>query len=66
MDRPPAEQPEDAIDRDLLLTNVMIYWLTGTAGSAAHTYYERFNDPAMWAPRSAPSVRPRWPSSPPT
>jgi microsomal epoxide hydrolase len=32
--------PEDAIDRDLMLTIVSIYWLTGTAGSAAHFYYE--------------------------
>ncbi|WP_326551890.1 epoxide hydrolase family protein [Micromonospora sp. NBC_01813] len=32
--------PEDAIDRDLLLTNVMLYWLTGTAGSSAQLYYE--------------------------
>ncbi|TQK50066.1 pimeloyl-ACP methyl ester carboxylesterase [Streptomyces sp. SLBN-118] len=35
-----AELPEDAIDRDTLLTNVMLYWLTGTAGSAARMYYE--------------------------
>ncbi|MGH3662381.1 MAG: epoxide hydrolase family protein [Micromonosporaceae bacterium] len=32
--------PEDAIDRDLLLTNVSIYWLTGAAGSSAQFYYE--------------------------
>lgn len=32
--------PEDAISRDLLLTNVMIYWLTRTAGSSAQLYYE--------------------------
>ncbi|HEU4325534.1 MAG TPA: epoxide hydrolase [Roseiflexaceae bacterium] len=30
----------DVLDRDLLLTNVMIYWLTGTAGSAARFYKE--------------------------
>jgi pimeloyl-ACP methyl ester carboxylesterase len=35
-----APLPEDAIDRDTLLTNVMLYWLTGTAGSAARMYYE--------------------------
>jgi pimeloyl-ACP methyl ester carboxylesterase len=34
------ELPEDAVDRDHLLTNVMIYWLTGTAGSSANLYYE--------------------------
>ena len=27
---PAADLPEDAVDRDLLLTNVMVYWLTGT------------------------------------
>jgi hypothetical protein len=27
--------PEVAVDRDQLLTNVMLYWLTGTAGSSA-------------------------------
>jgi epoxide hydrolase len=32
--------PEDAVDRDALLTNVMLYWLTGTAGSSAALYYE--------------------------
>jgi pimeloyl-ACP methyl ester carboxylesterase len=35
-----AELPEDAVDRDHLLTNVMLYWLTGTAGSAGNLYYE--------------------------
>ncbi|TQS39735.1 epoxide hydrolase family protein [Cryptosporangium phraense] len=28
------------VDRDRLLTNVMLYWLTGTAGSSANLYYE--------------------------
>jgi len=32
--------PEDAVDRDDLLTNVMLYWLTNTAGSSARLYYE--------------------------
>ncbi len=35
-----SEVPEDAVDRDQMLTNVMLYWLTGTAGSAANLYYE--------------------------
>jgi len=33
--------PDSVIDRDTLLTNVMVYWLTGTAGSSARIYYER-------------------------
>ncbi|WP_020578761.1 epoxide hydrolase family protein [Actinopolymorpha alba] len=37
---PAAELPEDAIDRDQILTDVSVYWLTGTAGSAARIYYE--------------------------
>ena len=35
-----TERPEDAVDRDRLLTNVMLYWLTGTAGSSGRLYYE--------------------------
>ena len=53
---PAAKLPEDAVDRDQILTDVSIYWFTGTAGSAAHTYYERFNDPAMWIPKDRGTV----------
>ncbi|OKJ48535.1 epoxide hydrolase [Streptomyces sp. CB02009] len=35
-----TDLPEDAVDRDRLLTNVTIYWLTATAGSSAQFYYE--------------------------
>ena len=35
-----ANVPEDSVDRDQLLTNVMVYWLTGTAASAARLYRE--------------------------
>ena len=41
---PAAELPEDAVDRDRLLTNVSLYWFTGTARSSANSYYERFHD----------------------
>lgn len=37
--------PDSSIDRDHLLTNVMLYWLTRTAGSAARLYYERAHAP---------------------
>jgi pimeloyl-ACP methyl ester carboxylesterase len=37
---PAAELPEDAVDRDRLLTDISIYWLTETAGSSARLYYE--------------------------
>ncbi|GIH68563.1 epoxide hydrolase family protein [Sphaerimonospora thailandensis] len=35
--------PEDSIDRDRILTDVSLYWLTGTAGSAAQIYYEEIS-----------------------
>jgi epoxide hydrolase len=35
-----TDSPDDAVDRDQLLTNVTVYWLTGTAGSSARLYYE--------------------------
>ncbi|MDA3649879.1 epoxide hydrolase [Saccharopolyspora indica] len=35
--------PEDSIDRDRILTDVTLYWLTGTAASAAQIYYEEIS-----------------------
>ncbi|MFD0900324.1 epoxide hydrolase family protein [Actinomadura sediminis] len=35
-----AGVPEDAVDRDQMLTNASIYWFTRTIGSSAHFYYE--------------------------
>ncbi|MGW5878687.1 epoxide hydrolase family protein [Nocardiopsis terrae] len=35
--------PEDSLDRDRMLTCVSLYWLTGTAGSAAQIYYEEIS-----------------------
>ncbi|TYB58332.1 epoxide hydrolase [Nonomuraea sp. PA05] len=37
---PARDLPEDAVDRDELLTDVSIYWFTGTAASAARLYKE--------------------------
>jgi microsomal epoxide hydrolase len=37
------ELPEEAVDRDRLLTNISIYWFTKTAGSSARLYYETFH-----------------------
>lgn len=37
---PAAELPEDAVDRNQLLTNVSLYWFTRTGASSAHLYYE--------------------------
>ncbi|MFE3259076.1 epoxide hydrolase family protein [Nocardia sp. NPDC059091] len=36
---PRGVDPDKIIDRDRLLTTVMLYWLTGTAGSAAYVGY---------------------------
>jgi len=52
---PAAELPEDAVDRDLLLTDVSIYWLTRTAGSAARIYRE---DAAGWGQAAQRSAAP--------
>jgi epoxide hydrolase len=35
-----ATTPDELIGRDPLLTNATIYWLTGTAGTSTHLYYE--------------------------
>ncbi|MGH8915775.1 MAG: epoxide hydrolase family protein [Acidimicrobiia bacterium] len=35
--------PEEAVDRDAMITQVMFYWLTNTAGSAARLYYENMH-----------------------
>jgi hypothetical protein len=37
---PTAALPEDAVNRDQLLTNVSLYWFTGTGASAAHFLYD--------------------------
>ncbi|MFF7356515.1 MULTISPECIES: epoxide hydrolase family protein [Streptomyces] len=54
-----AELPEEAVDRDRLLTNVMLYWLTGTAGSSGRIYYERAHTGGdrAWQP-AEPSTAP--------
>lgn len=38
--------PDDAVNRDQLLTNVTVYWLTGTAGSSSRLFKETARDPA--------------------
>lgn len=35
-----ATTPDDVVERDRLLTNVSIYWFTGTAGSSTQMHYE--------------------------
>jgi pimeloyl-ACP methyl ester carboxylesterase len=45
---PEKQLPEDAIDRDRLLTNVSLYWFTGSGASAAHFIYESFHAELDW------------------
>ncbi|HEV2254164.1 MAG TPA: epoxide hydrolase [Streptosporangiaceae bacterium] len=45
-----------AVDRDQLLTNISVYWLTRTAGSSARLYYEAARSGSLGAP--APSTVP--------
>jgi epoxide hydrolase len=52
---PAAELPEDAVDRDRMLTDVTIYWLTATAGSSARLYYEGARS---WGQANEPSAVP--------
>ncbi len=58
-----TDAPEDAVDRDALLTNVMTYWLNGTAGSSARYYRDGAEnwgepDPASTVP-TAVAVTPQ-------
>jgi epoxide hydrolase len=56
-----VKTPEDLIDRDTLLTNATIYWLTGTAASSAHLY---FDSGAYLARLFTPGERPAPPRVP--
>jgi len=47
--------PDDAVDRDQLLTNVSLYWFTNTGGSSAQFYWETAHAQDGW---SAPSPVP--------
>ena len=46
--------PENAVSRDTLLDNVMLYWLPGTGASSARLYWESFRDSDM-APIGVPT-----------
>src|SRR5258708_28855221 len=37
---PAAKLPEEAVDRDQMLTNISIFWFTGSGASAAHAVYD--------------------------
>ena len=50
------DRREGAVSRDRLLTNVMLYWLTATAGSSARLYWDAFHPPTP--PDTTPSTVP--------
>jgi epoxide hydrolase len=50
---PSRALPEDAVDRDQLLANVSLYWLTNTAGSSAQFYWESAHGTTGWSSPSA-------------
>jgi epoxide hydrolase len=52
---PSARLPEDAVHIDDLLTNVSIYWFTGTATSAARLLYESTHSEGWPAPPAVPT-----------
>lgn len=41
---------DSAIERDTVLTNIAIYWFTGTINSASRLYYESRHHPALLQP----------------
>lgn len=50
-----GDLPEESVDRDRMLTNVTLYWLTGTAGSAANLYYESMHTRNWPTPSEVPT-----------
>lgn len=44
----------EGLDPDFALSNVMLYWLTGTAASAARLYYENAHAPRPTEPTTIP------------
>ncbi len=62
---PAHKLPDEAVDRDQLLTNVTLYWFTGSGATSAHAVYEGMQawkamltqqneGGASWAPATPP------------
>jgi pimeloyl-ACP methyl ester carboxylesterase len=47
-----AALPDEAVDRDQLLTNVSVYWFTRSGASAANFIYEASHSTAPWGAES--------------
>jgi len=53
---PTAATPDEAVDRDQLLTNISLYWFTRTGATAARFLYEAAHGSGDWlAPSAVPS-----------
>jgi pimeloyl-ACP methyl ester carboxylesterase len=46
---PAHATPDEAVDRDQLLTNVSLYWFTRSGASSAQFYYESEHSGLDWA-----------------
>ncbi len=44
------------VNHDRFLTNFMVYWTTGTAGSSIDLYFQNAHDPSAWAPKANSGV----------
>jgi epoxide hydrolase len=53
--------PENAVPRDVILDNVMVYWLTNTAASSARLYWESFSITGSFEEVAVPSAYSRFP-----
>ena len=53
--------PENAVSRDVILDNVMVYWLTNTAASSARLYWESFSMISSFDQVAVPSAYTRFP-----
>jgi pimeloyl-ACP methyl ester carboxylesterase len=47
--------PGSQISRDDVLTDVMLYWLTGTVNSSVRMYWEHYHEPGGRAPKPSPT-----------
>jgi pimeloyl-ACP methyl ester carboxylesterase len=54
---PAKELPEDALDRDQLLTNASVYWFTGSGASSANGTYEGMQAWKQMAASQPPPAR---------
>jgi microsomal epoxide hydrolase len=55
------DEPERAMDRDRVLTNVMLYWVTGTITSSMRLYRETRLSDAVQQPVTVPTAVARFP-----